>query len=102
MLRADPSVCSRNLQPGDRFLIFASDGLWELISNQKAVEIVHNNPREVGISFIFYCLIIFPCSAIDVLLCLFGQTYMYFIQYIRASQEDLLYQPWMRPQGEGS
>ncbi|XP_016446364.1 putative protein phosphatase 2C 43 [Nicotiana tabacum] len=46
VLRADPSVCSRNLQPGDRFLIFASDGLWELISNQKAVEIVHNNPRE--------------------------------------------------------
>lgn len=46
VLRADPSVCSRNLQPGDRFLIFASDGLWELLSNQKAVEIVHNNPRE--------------------------------------------------------
>ncbi|MCD7456505.1 hypothetical protein HAX54_031943 [Datura stramonium] len=33
-------------QPGDRFIIFASDGLWELLSNQKAVEIVHNNPRE--------------------------------------------------------
>ncbi|KAJ8570358.1 hypothetical protein K7X08_037330 [Anisodus acutangulus] len=46
VLRADPSVYSRNLQPGDRFLIFASDGLWELLSNQKAVEIVHNNPRE--------------------------------------------------------
>ncbi|KAF3673189.1 putative protein phosphatase 2C 68 [Capsicum annuum] len=46
VLSADPSICSRKLQRRDRFLIFASDGLWELLSNQKAAEIVHNNPRE--------------------------------------------------------
>ncbi|XP_027175079.1 probable protein phosphatase 2C 43 [Coffea eugenioides] len=46
VLRADPSICTRTLQPSDKFLIFASDGLWEHLSNQEAVEIVHKNPRE--------------------------------------------------------
>ncbi|KAK7278821.1 hypothetical protein RJT34_23859 [Clitoria ternatea] len=45
VLTAEPSVCSRNLQPNDKFIIFASDGLWEHLTNQEAVEIVHNNPR---------------------------------------------------------
>lgn len=46
VLTSEPSVCSRVLNSQDRFLIFASDGLWEHISNQEAVEIVYNNPRE--------------------------------------------------------
>ncbi|XP_015055347.1 probable protein phosphatase 2C 43 [Solanum pennellii] len=46
VLRADPSVCSRNLQPCDKFVIFASDGLWDLLSNQEAVKIVHAYPRQ--------------------------------------------------------
>ncbi|XP_027353084.1 probable protein phosphatase 2C 68 [Abrus precatorius] len=45
VLTAEPSVMSRNLQPRDRFIIFASDGLWELLTNQEAADIVHNNPR---------------------------------------------------------
>ncbi|CAK9148461.1 unnamed protein product [Ilex paraguariensis] len=45
VLRADPSICTRVLQPNDKFIIFASDGLWEHMTNQEAVEIVHNNPR---------------------------------------------------------
>lgn len=45
VLTAEPSVSSRTLQPMDKFLIFASDGLWEHLTNQKAVEIVHNSPR---------------------------------------------------------
>jgi pyruvate dehydrogenase phosphatase len=45
VLRAEPSIYTRPLQPNDKFLIFASDGLWEQITNQQAVEIVHNNPR---------------------------------------------------------
>ncbi|KAL2480531.1 putative protein phosphatase 2C 68 [Abeliophyllum distichum] len=49
VLRSDPSICTRVLQPNDKFLIFASDGLWEYLTNQDAVEIVHNNPR-VGIA----------------------------------------------------
>ncbi|KAK4493393.1 hypothetical protein RD792_017707 [Penstemon davidsonii] len=49
VLRADPTVFTRELQPNDKFFIFASDGLWEYLTNQEAVEIVHNNPR-VGIA----------------------------------------------------
>lgn len=45
VLTAEPSLCTRVLQPTDKFLIFASDGLWEHLSNQQAVEIVYNNPR---------------------------------------------------------
>jgi pyruvate dehydrogenase phosphatase len=47
IMSADPSIVSRSLQPSDCFVIFASDGLWEHLSNQEAVEIVHNNPRAV-------------------------------------------------------
>ncbi|CAL5352018.1 unnamed protein product [Camellia sinensis] len=45
VLTAEPSIYSRVLRPNDRFLIFASDGLWEHLTNQQAVEIVYNNPR---------------------------------------------------------
>ncbi|XP_020209665.1 probable protein phosphatase 2C 43, partial [Cajanus cajan] len=45
VLTAEPSLSSRVLQPRDKFLIFASDGLWEHLTNQQAVEIVHRNPR---------------------------------------------------------
>ncbi|KAH7512387.1 hypothetical protein FEM48_Zijuj12G0085500 [Ziziphus jujuba var. spinosa] len=45
VLTAEPSVYSRVLQPNDKFVIFASDGLWEHLTNQQAAEIVHNNPR---------------------------------------------------------
>lgn len=66
VLRSDPSICTRELQPNDKFIIFASDGLWEHMSNQEAAEIVHNNPRAVCftlshavcIKFMFICLTI--------------------------------------------
>ncbi|KAK7378254.1 hypothetical protein VNO80_03692 [Phaseolus coccineus] len=45
VLSADPSLFSRILQPNDKFLIFASDGLWEHLSNQQAAEIVHRYPQ---------------------------------------------------------
>ncbi|KAF3442645.1 hypothetical protein FNV43_RR16561 [Rhamnella rubrinervis] len=45
VLTAEPSIYSRVLQPNDKFLIFASDGLWEHLTNQQAAEIVYNNPR---------------------------------------------------------
>ncbi|KAL2341658.1 hypothetical protein Fmac_009598 [Flemingia macrophylla] len=44
-LSANPTIISHPLQPNDSFLIFASDGLWEHLSNDQAVEIVHSNPR---------------------------------------------------------
>ncbi|XP_045808004.1 probable protein phosphatase 2C 25 [Trifolium pratense] len=49
VLSAEPSICSRVLQPNDKFVIFASDGLWEHLTNQEAAEIVHSNPR-IGIA----------------------------------------------------
>lgn len=47
VLTSEPSVYSRVLQPTDKFIIFASDGLWEHITNQEAAEIVNNNPQKV-------------------------------------------------------
>lgn len=47
ILSANPSIIARCLQPSDCFIIFASDGLWEHLSNQQAVEIVHNHQRAV-------------------------------------------------------
>ncbi|KAG1326173.1 putative protein phosphatase 2C 42 [Cocos nucifera] len=41
----DPSIISQHLQPSDSFIIFASDGLWEHLTNQQAVEIVNNHPH---------------------------------------------------------
>eukprot|EP01018_Ginkgo_biloba_P033239 Gb_27959 [translate_table: standard] len=48
-LTAEPSIHTQVIKPQDNFLIFASDGLWEHLSNQEAVEIVYNHPR-VGIA----------------------------------------------------
>ncbi|CAN8278747.1 unnamed protein product [Cochlearia groenlandica] len=45
IMSGEPSVTEHELQPQDRFLIFASDGLWEQMSNQEAVDIVQNHPR---------------------------------------------------------
>ncbi|CAH8312620.1 unnamed protein product [Eruca vesicaria subsp. sativa] len=45
VLSAEPCVYTRVLQTSDKFVIFASDGLWEHMSNQQAVEIVHKHPR---------------------------------------------------------
>ncbi|CAI0468805.1 unnamed protein product [Linum tenue] len=45
ILSADPSISIHKLLPVDQFVIFASDGLWEHLSNQEAVDIVQNHPR---------------------------------------------------------
>ncbi|XP_058098217.1 probable protein phosphatase 2C 25 [Magnolia sinica] len=45
VLTAQPSVYTRVICPQDKFLIFASDGLWEHVTNQEAAEIVYNYPR---------------------------------------------------------
>lgn len=46
VLSAEPSLHTRDLQPRDMFLICASDGLWEHISSQRAVQIVNRRPRK--------------------------------------------------------
>ncbi|KAL8125913.1 putative protein phosphatase 2C 38 [Apium graveolens] len=45
ILNAEPSIFIHKLNSKDQFLIFASDGLWEQLSNQEVVNIVHNHPR---------------------------------------------------------
>ncbi|KAG2291034.1 hypothetical protein Bca4012_054742 [Brassica carinata] len=45
LLSAEPSVTVHRLEERDKFIICASDGLWEHMSNQEAVEMVQNHPR---------------------------------------------------------
>ncbi|KAM7468137.1 hypothetical protein LguiB_015699 [Lonicera macranthoides] len=45
VLSAEPTIFIHKLNSKDQFLIFASDGLWEHLSNEEAVNIVHSNPR---------------------------------------------------------
>lgn len=49
VMSAEPSILMRKIRPEDLFLIFASDGLWEQLSDEEAVDIVLKNPR-VGIA----------------------------------------------------
>uniref|UniRef100_A0A1D1Y6D2 protein-serine/threonine phosphatase n=1 Tax=Anthurium amnicola TaxID=1678845 RepID=A0A1D1Y6D2_9ARAE len=45
ILSSEPSISVQPLQPHDQFLIFASDGLWEHLTNQEAVDIVQSHPH---------------------------------------------------------
>jgi pyruvate dehydrogenase phosphatase len=47
VLSAEPSLHEKVLTANDRFLIFASDGLWEQVTEQEAVEIVQRGSRDV-------------------------------------------------------
>ena len=48
VMSAEPSIHVRRINLHDSFVIFASDGLWEQLSDQTAVEIVFKNPRSVS------------------------------------------------------
>ncbi|KAG2706054.1 hypothetical protein I3760_05G086500 [Carya illinoinensis] len=45
ILSSEPAISVHQLQPHDQFIIFASDGLWEHLSNQEAVDMVQNHPH---------------------------------------------------------
>ncbi|CAL9181383.1 unnamed protein product [Musa hybrid cultivar] len=45
VITAEPSIRVHKLKPHDLFFIFASDGLWEQLSDEAAVKIVFKNPR---------------------------------------------------------
>jgi serine/threonine protein phosphatase PrpC len=49
VMTAEPSVIIREIESDDLFLIFASDGLWEQLSDEAAVDIVFKSPRVVSI-----------------------------------------------------
>ncbi|BBN10952.1 pyruvate dehydrogenase phosphatase [Marchantia polymorpha subsp. ruderalis] len=46
IISVDPSVNVHQLTINDEFLILASDGLWEYLTNEEAVEIVNTSPRK--------------------------------------------------------
>eukprot|EP00250_Pteridium_aquilinum_P014555 c22060_g1_i1 orf=1191-2312(-) len=45
VLSAEPSLHEKALAPEDQFLIFASDGLWEHMTDQEAVDMVQKGSR---------------------------------------------------------
>ena len=47
LLSCEPNIAVRLLSPHDSFVILASDGLFEYMSNQEAVDIVASSPRKV-------------------------------------------------------
>lgn len=61
-MTAEPSILSRKLKSEDLFLIFASDGLWEQLTDEEAVQIVFRNPRAVSpciFLFSINCFLVF-------------------------------------------
>ncbi|KAL2901298.1 putative protein phosphatase 2C 43 [Bienertia sinuspersici] len=52
VLSSVPTIYTRELNHYDRFLIFASDGLWDYLSNQEAVDLVHKKPRQACILYL--------------------------------------------------
>ncbi|KAJ8546017.1 hypothetical protein K7X08_018600 [Anisodus acutangulus] len=59
VISAEPSILIRKIRPEDLFLIFASDGLWEQLSDEAAVDIVLKNPRAASTNpHVLYRLII--------------------------------------------
>jgi len=66
LLSSDPAITVHQIQPTDKFIIFASDGLWEHLSNQEAVDMVQSSPRNVCVLILclsFCILVIWRCSA---------------------------------------
>ncbi|KAK7406484.1 hypothetical protein VNO78_08111 [Psophocarpus tetragonolobus] len=49
VMSAEPSILKRKLNADDLYLIFASDGLWDNLTDQAAVEIIFRSPR-IGIA----------------------------------------------------
>ncbi|KAK8943707.1 putative protein phosphatase 2C 78 [Platanthera guangdongensis] len=45
VVTAEPSIEVHRLRPHDHFLIFASDGLWEQLTDEDAVDLVFKHPR---------------------------------------------------------
>lgn len=52
-LTAEPEVMHRRLTPKDKFLVLATDGLWEMVSPEKVVKIIagHMEGKQVHVNF---------------------------------------------------
>ena len=40
MITAEPDITMKTLQPDDEFMILACDGVWDIMSNEEAVQFV--------------------------------------------------------------
>lgn len=70
ILKAEPTISEQKLDPEDQFLIFASDGLWEHLNNQEAVDIVNNCPRNVGFPYTSFYSFVFMRRIVIMAICL--------------------------------
>ncbi|XP_068315826.1 probable protein phosphatase 2C 38 isoform X3 [Pyrus communis] len=83
ILKAEPTILVQKLYPEDQFLIFASDGLWEQLSNQDAVDIVQSYPRNVR----FLCQVLAFFSIYSTIFWLSGDQ-SYFARYCKETCES--------------
>ena len=54
---AQPEVRSRRLDPADQFVIVASDGVWEYITDDEAVELIAQFPNDATLGVLFMRLL---------------------------------------------
>jgi len=47
-IKADPELKEKMLEPGDNFLILGTDGLWDMVTNQEAVNVVARGLDDLG------------------------------------------------------
>eukprot|EP01117_Protostelium_nocturnum_P005615 TRINITY_DN2024_c0_g1_i1.p1 TRINITY_DN2024_c0_g1~~TRINITY_DN2024_c0_g1_i1.p1 ORF type:complete len:885 (-),score=341.18 TRINITY_DN2024_c0_g1_i1:35-2689(-) len=58
LVLSEPEITIEELTPNDKFIIIASDGLWDVLSDQKAVDIArrYDNPDEAAKRLVDYAL----------------------------------------------
>jgi serine/threonine protein phosphatase PrpC len=44
---SEPEILQHNIDPRDLFCVFATDGVWEFISNQEAIELVNRHRKDL-------------------------------------------------------
>ena len=64
-LIAEPEVLQFQLSDSDEFLILASDGLWDCMSNDEAIQIVHDTVKEPDMCAQRYVSGPFPTAMCD-------------------------------------
>lgn len=55
---SQPEFCTQSIKENDKFLIIASDGIWEFLDSNEAVDIISRyydgNKLEKGLDSLFY------------------------------------------------
>jgi protein phosphatase 2C family protein 2/3 len=45
---AEPEIFERDIEPEDKFVVMASDGIWEFLPNEKVVKIINRELKKEG------------------------------------------------------